>query len=321
MDTAISIKNLSAYYDTPMGIVRAVDGVNFEVNKCETLGIAGESGCGKSTLALAILRLLRYPGYIKEGESIFDGIDLIKLDEESLRRIRWERISYIPQSSMNALNPVKRIREQFFDVIKDHTKGRFRKKKTKQRIRGILESVGLPSEVADMYPCELSGGMRQRVIVAMATILNPSLVIADEPTTALDVVVQRGIIQLLGDVRDKLKNSLILISHDMAAQAEISDRLAVMYAGKIVEVGDVNEIYHKPLHPYTKALISAIPSIKSRKIVKGIPGTPPDLRNPPSGCRFHPRCPEIIQGKCDTRDPPFIEIGHGRLIACHFPSK
>ena len=317
MDSAITIKNLSAYYDTPLGTVRAVDGVNFELYKCETLGIAGESGCGKTTLALAILRLLKYPGYIKEGESIFDGVDLIKLDEESLRRIRWEKISYIPQSSMNALNPVKRIREQFFDVIKDHTKGRFKKGKSKQKIKDILEIVGLPHEVVDMYPCELSGGMRQRVIVAMATILNPSLIIADEPTTALDVVVQRGIIQLLRDVRDKMKNSLILISHDMAAQAEISDRIAVMYAGKIVEVGDVSEIYHKSLHPYTRALISAIPSIKSNKIIKGIPGVPPNLRNPPPGCRFHPRCPEACQGKCDTKDPPLIEIGHGRFVACH----
>ena len=317
MDELLSVKSLFAYYETPTGVVRAVDGVDLRVDKNESFGICGESGCGKSTLALAILKLLKYPGYIKSGEILFENIDIIKLDEKSLKEIRWKKISYIPQSSMNALNPVKRIFDQFFDVIKDHTNGSVRKSEVKQQVKGLLESVGLSPEVANMYPCELSGGMKQRVIIAMSIALTPLLIIADEPTTALDVIVQRGIIQLLQDIKNKLKNSLILISHDMAVQAQISDKIAVMYAGKIVEIGKSNEIFHRPLHPYTRALISAVPLIKSDKIIRGIPGKPPSLKNPPSGCRFHPRCPESLQGKCDVEDPPLIEINDDRVVACH----
>lgn len=311
------MNDLFAFYESPRGVIRAVDGVNFRVSENEVFGICGESGCGKSTLARAILRLLKYPGYIKSGEIIFENTDLVKLDEEKLRRIRWEKISYIPQSSMNALNPVKRIFDQFFDLMNDHRGRNIKKSEARQKIRDLLESVGLSPEVANMYPCELSGGMRQRVIIAMSIALAPSLIIADEPTTALDVIVQRGIIQLLKDIKDKLNASLILISHDMAVQAQISDKIAVMYAGKIVEIGKVNEVFHKPLHPYTKALISAVPVIKSDKAIAGIPGRPPSLRDPPPGCRFHPRCPNAIQGKCDAKEPMLIEIGNDRVVACH----
>ena len=279
-------------------------------------GIAGESGCGKSTLASAIMRLLKPPGYIKEGEVLFMGQDLLKLDEEELRKIRWKHISYIPQGSMNSLNPVMKIEEQIADAIKTH-EGDVSEGELKKRVSELLLSVGLAPEVAKMYPHELSGGMRQRVIIAMAIALTPELVIADEPTTALDVVVQRGIVQLLRHIRDKFGSSIIIITHDIAILAEIVDKIAIMYAGKIVEIGDVFSLFKRPLHPYTQALISAIPSIKEKKELHGISGFPPDLRSPPPGCRFHPRCPYIMRGRCDVREPELIEVMPGRLVACH----
>jgi len=300
---------------TPTAPVRAVDNVSFNVTEKEILGIAGESGCGKSTLAYSVLRLLKPPGYIRGGEVLFKGSDLLKIEEEELRRIRWKHISYIPQSSMNALNPVMRIEEQIGDAVINHEK--ISKGELRKRIEDLLVSVGLSPSVAHMYPHELSGGMRQRVVIAMAMALNPELIIADEPTTALDVVVQRGILQLLRDIRSKLKASVIMITHDMAAQAQIVDRLAIMYAGKIVEIGDANDLFNDPLHPYSRALISAIPSISEKKKLKGVPGFPPDLRSPPPGCRFYPRCPHRIPGKCNVDEPRLIEVKNGRLVACH----
>jgi len=300
---------------TPTAPVRAVDNVSFNVTEKEILGIAGESGCGKSTLAYSILRLLKPPGYIRGGEVLFKGSDLLKIEEEELRRIRWKHISYIPQSSMNALNPVMRIEEQIGDAVRNQEK--ISKGELRKRIEDLLVSVGLSPSVAHMYPHELSGGMRQRVVIAMAMALNPELIIADEPTTALDVVVQRGILQLLRDIRSKLKASVIMITHDMAAQAQIVDRLAIMYAGKIVEIGDANDLFNDPLHPYSRALISAIPSISEKKKLKGVPGFPPDLRSPPPGCRFYPRCPHRIPGKCNVDEPRLIEVKNDRLVACH----
>ena len=314
-DTLLDVRNLIAYYMTPTAPVRAVDNVSFNVTEKEILGIAGESGCGKSTLAYSILRLLKPPGYIRGGEVLFKGSDLLKIKEEDLRRIRWKHISYIPQSSMNALNPVMRIEEQIGDAIRNHEK--VSKGELRKRIEDLLVSVGLSPSVAHMYPHELSGGMRQRVVIAMAMALNPELIIADEPTTALDVVVQRGILQLLRDIRSKLKASVIMITHDMAAQAQIVDRLAIMYAGKIVEIGDANDLFNDPLHPYSRALISAIPSISEKKKLKGVPGFPPDLRSPPPGCRFYPRCPHRIPGKCNVDEPRLIEVKNDRLVACH----
>ena len=314
-DTLLDVRNLIAYYMTPTAPVRAVDNVSFNVTEKEILGIAGESGCGKSTLAYSILRLLKPPGYIRGGEVLFKGSDLLKIEEEELRRIRWKHISYIPQSSMNALNPVMRIEEQIGDAVRNHEK--ISKGELRKRIEDLLVSVGLSPSVAHMYPHELSGGMRQRVVIAMAMALNPELIIADEPTTALDVVVQRGILQLLRDIRSKLKASVIMITHDMAAQAQIVDRLAIMYAGKIVEIGDANDLFNDPLHPYSRALISAIPSISEKKKLKGVPGFPPDLRSPPPGCRFYPRCPHRIPGKCNVDEPRLIEVKNGRLVACH----
>ncbi len=315
MEKLVEVRNLKAYYKTRSGEVKAVDGVSFYIRPKEIFGIAGESGCGKSTLALAMLRLLKPPGYIAGGQVIFQGKDLLKLKAEELRSLRWKYISYIPQSSMYALNPVKRIRDQIADVIKTH-EGEIPDEEIDKRIEELFTSTGLSPAVAKMYPHELSGGMRQRVIIAMSAILNPRLIVADEPTTALDVVVQRGILQLLLDIRNKIGSSIMLITHDMAVQAEVVDRLAVMYAGKIVEIGDVDHVFKEPLHPYTSALIGAIPSIREKRRLKGLKGLPPDLRRPPPGCRFHPRCPHAKE-ICKKVEPPLVEVGRGRVVACH----
>ena len=283
------------------------------MKKDEVFGVAGESGCGKSTLAFAIMQYMKPPRYLEDGKIIFDGINLLKLDKEKLREIRWKRISLIPQSAMNALNPVMKVKEQIADAIMAHEK--ISKEDLSARILELLDSVGLPPRVAEMYPHELSGGMKQRAIIAMAIALQPELIIADEPTTALDVAVQRLVLQTILNVRRKLRSSLILITHDMGVQAASADRLGIMYAGKMVEVGDVVSIYKNPLHPYTELLISAIPSIKKKKTLKGISGLPPDLINPPSGCRFHPRCPYAME-ICKKEEPEIREIS-SQLVACH----
>jgi peptide/nickel transport system ATP-binding protein len=319
-DWILKVNNLRAYYRASKLPVRAVDGVDFMLNKSEILGISGESGCGKSTLALAVMNLLEPPGYILEGDVLFnnesDIINIAKLNEDELKKIRFKHISYIPQGSMNSLNPVMRVKDQIYEVIREHG-GKIDKNFMKEKVNRLLESVGLAPEVAKMFPHELSGGMKQSVIIAIAILLNPNLIIADEPTTALDVVTQRGIMQLLINVKHKIGSSIILITHDIAVQAEVSDTLAIMYAGKIVELCKTKEIFDEPLHPYTSALISAVPMIGSKKKIITLQGLPPDLKSPPPGCRFHPRCPRFIKGKCDNIEPEFREIETDRFVACH----
>jgi len=310
----LRVENLKAYYKTSKGLVKAVDDVSFSVGRKEVYGIAGESGCGKSTLALAILRLLKPPGYIFGGRVFFDGIDLLKLNEEELRNIRWRHISYIPQGAMNSLNPVMRIEDQMIDAILAHEN--MSREEAKRRCLELLKMVNLPTTCLRMYPHELSGGMKQRVIIAMASALRPKLIIADEPTTALDVVVQRVVLQSLVDLRETLGSSIVMITHDLPILAEVADRIMIMYAGKVVEIGNVFEIFDEPLHPYTKALISAIPSIKEKKIIKGLSGHPPSLLDPPKGCRFYPRCPYATE-KCIYIEPKLNDVGGGRLVACH----
>jgi peptide/nickel transport system ATP-binding protein len=312
----LRVKDLKVYYEGDSSLVRAVDGVSFFVQSGEIMGIAGESGCGKSTMAQAILRLIKPPGRIISGNVFFENIDLLALPLSELRKIRWKKISYVPQSSMNALNPVARVRDQIIDVIKAH-EGNLPRGELEKRVEEILESVGLSREVANMYPHELSGGMRQRVAIAMALVLSPKLLIADEPTTALDVVVQRGILQLLKDINKKQNTTIMLITHDMAVHAEVTDRVAVMYAGKIVEISNTDKLFSDPLHPYTKLLISSIPRLDKKKKISGIPGLPPDLRNPPLGCRFHPRCPFLIKDKCEINEPNLVEVSPGRWVSCH----
>jgi peptide/nickel transport system ATP-binding protein len=312
----LKIEGLTVAYESDSKRLLAVNNVDLEIFQGEIFGLAGESACGKTTLANSILRLIKPPGRIISGRVIFDGIDLLSLGEEDLRRIRWEKIAYIPQASMNALNPVMRIYDQIVDVVRAHRKD-FPEEEIRRRAEELFVSVGLAPEVLKMYPHELSGGMRQRVIIAMSLFLNPKLLIADEPTTALDVVVQRGILQLLRDINKKFGTTILLITHDMAVHAQIVDRLAIMYAGKIVEVGTVKDIFERPLHPYTQLLIASIPRAGEKRRLAGIPGLPPDLRNPPPGCMFHPRCPLRIQGKCERVEPALRRVSNERKVACH----
>jgi len=313
MEPILEVNDLRVYYKSIWGDYKSVDGVSLKAYKNEVLSIAGESGCGKSTLVEGVLKLVKPPGYIPTGEVIFEGADILKLPEEELRRIRWTRLAYVPQGAMNSLNPVIRIKEQMIDAIIDHSN--MDKEKAKDLATSMLKEVGLPTEVLEMYPHQLSGGMKQRVIIATAIALKPSLVIADEPTTALDVVVQRGILQLLRMLKENYSMTVILVSHDMAAHAQIADRIAIMYAGKVVEIGSIHHVFEEPLHPYTKGLISAIPAI-GKKYVKGIPGLAPSPLNWPSGCRFHPRC-QYATDICAKIEPLMREVNSERLVACH----
>jgi len=310
----LDIRGLKVYYFARRGTVRAVDNVSLKLTKGESLGLVGESGCGKSTLGLAILRLVPEPGRIVAGSVIFDGLDLTKLSEEDMRRIRGSRIAMVFQDPMTSLNPLMKIGEQLTETLMVH--GEADKEVAKEKAISILSDVGIGPERFNDYPHQLSGGMRQRVMIAMALILKPDLVIADEPTTALDVVTQAQIIDLMKDLKEKYKMSLIFISHDISLVSEVADRMAVMYAGQVVELGDVLSIFDEPLHPYTKALLEAIPNIElaDQKLVY-IPGSPPDLVSPPPGCRFHPRCP-FATDKCKVEEPEMIEVRPGRWVKC-----
>ena len=310
----LEVRDLKVYYKTILGDAKVVDGVSFKVNEGEIFGIAGESGCGKSTLVEGILRIIKPPGYIAGGKVLFRGINLLELNERELREIRWKRIAYIPQGAMSSLNPVLRVEEQIIDAILDHSD--MSRDEAVELAKKILTELGLPEEVLNMYPHELSGGMKQRIIIATACALRPELIIADEPVTALDVVTLKEVLQTLTELRDKYGATIILIAHDMAVHAEVDDRIAIMYAGKIVEIGNVHEIFENPLHPYTKGIIESIPSIKKRKMIKGIPGIAPSPLNWPPGCRFHPRCP-YANDACKSKIPELIEVEPNHLVACH----
>jgi len=309
------VKGLKVYYWTERGPVKALEGIDFVLNKGETLGIAGESGCGKSTLAMSLLRLIESPGSIENGQIMLNGLDILGLEEEEMRKIRWREISLIPQGAMNSLNPVMKIKDQIIDAIVAHENSQSKRKLTK-RVEELLGLVDLPRRVYDMYPHELSGGMKQRVCIAMAIALNPKVIVADEFTSALDVVVQRAVLQTLRKIQTQLKASLIFITHDMNLQAVAADRIVVMYAGKIVEIGSTHELYESPLHPYTQLLISSIPSIKVKKELKGATGLPPSLLSLPEGCVFHPRC-RYTKHICSNQVPKLHEIKSGRFVACH----
>jgi peptide/nickel transport system ATP-binding protein len=314
-DALLNVQGLRVYYWTDSGPARAVDNVTFTVNRKERFGLVGESGCGKSTTAMSILRLIKPPGSIESGHIMLEDTDLLTLNKEEMREVRWSRIALIPQGAMNSLNPVMRIKDQIADAIATH-EGALSGEELDARVRALLSVVELPGRVARMYPHELSGGMKQRVCIAMATALNPQLIIADEPTSALDVVVQRAVMQMLIEVQERLGSSLILIGHDMGLIAQSVNRLAVMYAGKIAEVGDVHDMFADPLHPYTQLLISSLPSPKERKERQTIPGLPPNLIEPPSGCLFHPRCPYVMD-VCRHEIPELLPARPGRLVACH----
>lgn len=311
----LSIKDLKVVYLSPRGYVKAVDKVSLDVVKGEVLGIVGESGSGKSTLAHSILRILPPNAKIVDGSIVFGGVDIVKLSEKEFRDLRWKRISMVPQAALNALNPTMKIVDHFMETAKHH--GLSDRRSVLEKAAKLLELLRLePDRVLPSYPHELSGGMKQRVLIALSMLLDPELLILDEPTTALDVLTQRSILDLLKEIRSKLGLTMIFITHDIATIADLADRIAVMYAGKLFEVGDVYTVFRNPANPYTIALMKSIPSLIGKvEDMKPIPGSPPDLVNPPPGCRFHPRCPYAMD-ICRKREPPLIELKPGHYTAC-----
>jgi peptide/nickel transport system ATP-binding protein len=310
----LKVDGLCVTYDHPRGRIRAVDDVGFSLVPGERFGLVGESGSGKSTLALSILRMIKSPGHIEAGVVRFLGSPVGDMDEEGIRALRLAGIALVPQGSMNSLNPVARIRRQIADAFADHGL-RLGRDELKRRVADLLAQVGLPAGVGQMYPHELSGGMKQRACIAIAICLRPKVIVADEPTSALDVVVQRQVMATLARVQRDLGAAVILIGHDLGLMAQFVDRLAVMYAGRLVEVAPVGEIISRPRHPYTLALIAALPSLQQRGVLSGIPGLAPSLHELPSGCAFHPRC-ELAAERCRGERPALREVGGG-AVACH----
>jgi peptide/nickel transport system ATP-binding protein len=313
----LKVENLKMYFQTLRGYVRAVDNVSFSVDQGTALGLAGESGCGKTSSALTILRLLPMNGRVLGGKINFEGIDLLEMSHERFRQeIRWKKLSVIFQGAMNALNPVKKIGDQITEGILIHED--ISRNEAVERAKRLLDLVGIGAERIDRYSHELSGGMKQRTMIAMALACNPDLIIADEPTTALDVIIQAQVLKVINELRQKLHLSMIMISHDLSMIAETCDRVAIMYAGKIAEYGNVVSVYKEPLHPYTQKLIAAFPSILGpRRELTSIHGFPPDLLNPPPGCRFHPRCSYATE-ICQKKEPAIVQCGSKEhYVACH----
>jgi peptide/nickel transport system ATP-binding protein len=312
----LEVADLRVSFAHPLGLVRAVDGVSFSLAPGERFGLAGESGCGKSTMALAILRMIRPPGRIDGGSVRLDGVELSTLDREAMRRLRLAGIALVPQGSMNSLNPVMRIGQQIEDALANHGVALSRKA-LNAKIADLLSTVGLRGGVAAMYPHELSGGMKQRACIAIAICLSPRVIIADEPTSALDVVVQRQVMETLARVQHDLGAAVILVGHDMGLMAQFVDRLGIMYAGRLVEVAPVGRMVTAPRHPYTRALISSLPSLDRKGELQGIPGLAPLLRDLPPGCAFHPRCPLAVE-RCRREAPALRPAGEAAVVACHF---
>lgn len=318
----LKLTDLRAHYKTPRGEVQAVDGVSFDIRENEIIGIAGESGCGKSTLLKVLYGNVQPPLRIVSGsfEAEMQGENgTVKLGVQDLRKHWWKFISYVPQGSMSVLNPVVRIENQFFDAVPKNYEIQDRNI-IRERVAGYLKELELPVEVLKAYPHQLSGGMKQRILVALGTFLHPEIVLADEPTTALDVVVQKGILLMLTELQARMKNTLVIVSHDMGVHYQITNRLAIMYAGKLVELGPTEAIFNRPLHPYTQMLIQALPRVGDQTIRTGISGRPPSLLNPPNGCRFAARCPQVME-RCKTVEPAFVEIEPDHFVACHLHDK
>ena len=312
----IQIQALNVEYQTPRGAVRAVENVSFDLYPNEVFGLAGESGCGKTTVANAITRLLKPPAYITGGRILFRGRDILEMGEDELRGFRWDQLAIVFQSAMNALNPVLTIGNQIIDAMQAHQSISY--EQARAHAKHLLRTVGIDVQRVDSFPHQLSGGMRQRAVIAIALALNPELIIMDEPTTALDVVVQKQILQEIKDLRDQFGFSILFITHDLSLLVEISDRIGIMYAGKFVEAGPARDIFGDPKHPYTDRLMNSFPTVHGpRRELLGIPGAPPDLIDPPAGCRFHPRCELAIDGECEQIIPPLLRIQDQRDVACH----
>jgi len=340
--TLLEVRNLKTYFHTKAGSVKAVDNVSFKLGRGEVLGLAGESGCGKTTTCLSIMQMVDYPGEIMEGKIIYDNAfevidqeakksfrdrifnadepnkkrtkDLLEFSEAEMRKIRGNHISMVFQGAMNALNPVHRVGNQILEVLNIH-EPHLEKDEAWDKVIDILETVGIDSARARDYPHQLSGGMKQRALIAMALVNNPDIVIADEPVTALDVIVQSQVLKATKELQRKFELSMIMITHDLSVIAEVCETLAIMYAGKLVEYGELRTLFKEPFHPYTQALINAFPSIIGpRKELSYIGGSPPDLRNPPSGCRFHPRCTKAMP-ICSKKEPSNTPIKNG-FVAC-----
>ena len=313
----LQVKDLTMHYQTRQGTVKAVDGISFELARGEVLGLVVESGCGKTSIAVTLMKLLPDNALIIKGQVLLDGQDLMTMDDTTLRKYRWRRISMIFQAAMNSLNPVHRVGDQIIEAIEAHDMAATTKE-ARETVDRLFRLVGLDPGLTDRYPHEFSGGMRQRAVIAMALACQPDVIIADEPTTALDVIVQDRILRQIKEIQTDLNMSMLYITHDIAVVAEITDRIGVMYAGKLVELGSTADVFERPIHPYTKALLSVFPSIRGEKRpLATLGGEPPNLVDPPTGCRFHPRCPNAT-AICQQEEPPVV-VRDGHWAACWNP--
>ncbi len=323
----LKIENLSTSYKTMDGDVHVITKVDFEIKDNEIFGIAGESGCGKTTLLKVLYDIVEYPLVINSGKVTLSGerngekYEFVSdADTRAIRKTWWHNIAYVPQAAQSVLNPIMKLKAQFLDSIPKSEKANETEEQTLKRVATYLEELSLSPDVLEAYPFQLSGGMRQRVIIALATFMSPGLVLADEPTTALDVVVQRGILMMLMRLQKQLKNSFVIVSHDMGVHYQITDRMGIMYSGSFIELGKTEEIFSDPVHPYTQMLVAALPKLGDKSQKVGIPGRPPSLANPPEGCRFAARCPKASD-RCRKEVPDFIEVKPGRFAACHLLEK
>mgnify|MGYP001262049856 CR=1 FL=1 len=315
-EVLMQIKDLSVTYETRLGPVSAVDKISFDIYKGEILGLVGESGCGKSTMGKALMRMIQPPGYISGGQLIFEGEDIMTYDENKMRDFRGRKVSMIFQDPMTSLNPVQRVDEHIVEAIQIH-EPKTKVEQALERATILLQKLGIQKDRMTSYPHQLSGGMRQRVMVGLGLVLNANLIIADEATTSLDVIVEAKLADQLKEIRDEFGVSLLVITHNIALVAELADRVAVMYAGHIMELGTVEEIFDKPMHPYTEGLLNSVPTIKlnEREVLYKMGGEPPNLTHPPRGCRFHPRCPKVMP-ICKVQEPDFQQLEDGRYMKC-----
>jgi peptide/nickel transport system ATP-binding protein len=311
-EPVLKVSGLKVYYHISQGIVKAVDNIDFTVGCGEFVGLSGESGCGKTTTAMTLLQILPKEGVVEGGQALFGDVDILTLNKKAVEAFRWKGVSMVFQGAMNSLNPVHRVIDQMVNAILIHDK--IPREEARKISLDLIEAVGIDRSRATAYPHELSGGMKQRLMIALSLVLHPPLVIADEPTTALDVMIQAQILDLFNQLREKTSLSLLIITHDLSVLAETCDKVIIMYAGKIVEEAPVEILFNEPAHPYTRKLISSFPSILSDKEIDFIPGNPPDLIDPPSGCNFHPRCDFAID-KCKEEEPPLVDE-EGHRVAC-----